>query len=150
MILLLLFIAIGWLYVCYLVGKSIVGFFNRRNQPISVGRKPYVKSTLLENTLTLASLTAFIVIITIFMEVAYGLLTTQDGMVGVDFNLKRKVRTLTFLYGVWFSPGTMVAVVYILYIVERFLGRARSYPVELSTFPAAAYIIVARLVLQGM
>lgn len=150
MVLLLLIIATGWFYVCYLVGKSIVGFLIRRNKPISIGKQPQVKSSLFDKFLALASAVSFIVIIAIFAEVAYALLTVERGMIGVEFNLQRKMEPLATLFGVWFAPASMVVVVYTLYIIERIFGRAKSYPIELSTFPAAGYTIVAYLVFQAM
>lgn len=146
--LILFFIAVGWLYVFYLIGKICISFIHGRNEPISIGRQPDVKATFFDRVLTLASFVSFIVIVTVFVELAYDLFTTQDRMIGAEFNLQRKLKPLTFLYGVWFAPASMVTVVYALNIVERFLGRAKSYPIELSMIPAAGYTIFAYLLLQ--
>lgn len=149
MVLFMTALAIGWIYVLYVICKAYINVINKRNIPTAIRRQDNAQSVIFNRVMTIASSAAFIVIMIVLAEFAIDMFTPPAPEVNYSTMIVPRLRTIAFVYGSWYAPGTIASIVYVVYIRQRLLGQSKSNLAETITILAAGYTFFAYELLQN-
>lgn len=110
---------------------------------------------LFDNFLTITSAATFVVIVIVLVMFPIEIFSSPTGpsiadSIANENRIKRILRSIAFLYGTMFAPGTIVSIVYAIYIRKRYLGRPRSYLLEVITLLVAVQTVLVYISLQNL
>lgn len=109
---------------------------------------------------TILSLAAFVVIlVTLLVMIPIEFIVTLSdrygndfiitGAIADEFKIKRILMAFAYLYGFKFFSGMIVSILYAIYIKRRFLGRPKSYLLEVITLIVAVQTVYTYNLLQS-